>query len=446
MRNNIALLTLLSAALCTDYVCAGEFENAQTAVSNMRIGWNLGNTLDANSGDCNNMWIERWTNRTPSAYETSWGQPVAIRETIHMFKEAGFNTIRIPVTWYPHVGNTLDLCKDTGKWDMSQWVGYEVDPVWMARVKEVVNYVIDEGMYCIINVHHDTGEASTAWLKAEMDSYNKNKERFESLWTQIATEFRDYDEHLLFAGYNEILDKYVSWCFASYKAPGRYNEADARDAYQAVNSFAQSFVNAVRATGGNNAERNLIINTYGSCSGAGTWNQHLDEPLTCLERPHDTADDHIIFELHTYFDHRNLDNVKQEVDEVINDVQTYLLPKGAPAIIGEWGSNSDINANRQNLCDYARYYVEKCKEAGIANCYWMVLSDGADRNVPKFTAPDLVVAIVKGYYGEGGYSSIAEPVAENDTDPSIYNLMGVQVSGDLPAGIYIRAGRKFIVR
>lgn len=449
MKTNLkkSLLFLLGASLYIAPAYSAEFENAQTAVDNMRIGWNLGNTLDSNSGDVANMWIEQWTDCLPASYETAWGQPVTTRETIHMFKEAGFNAIRVPVTWYPHIGNTIALCKETpGKWDMSKWEGYDVDPAWMARLKEIVDYVIEEDMYCIINVHHDTGAASTAWIEASMDSYNKNKDRFESLWTQIANEFRDYDNHLLFAGYNEMLDKYDSWCFASFSSPSHYNKADAEDAYQAVNSYAQSFVNAVRATGGNNAERNLIVSTYGACNGSGTWNQHLDEPLTYMERPQDTTADHIIFEVHSYFDVSNLNNAKKDIDAVISDVTKYLKSKGAPVIFGEWGTTSDIDTYRKNLCDYARYYVEKSKEAGIAMFYWMVLSDGADRSVPKWTTPDLKEAIVKGYYGEEGFNSIASPAIDENSDSPTYNMMGIPVSGNLPAGIYIRNGKKFIIR
>ena len=87
---------------------SGEWESAASAVRNMGAGWNLGNTLDTNSGDITNMWLEAYSDRSPTAYETGWGQPVTTRALIHMFKEAGFNAIRVPVTWYPHMG-TLEV-------------------------------------------------------------------------------------------------------------------------------------------------------------------------------------------------------------------------------------------------------------------------------------------------------------------------------------------------
>ena len=209
---------------------AQEFESATSAVKNMRVGWNLGNTLDANSGSTTNMWIEKYTQRKTSDYEKAWGQPVTTEALIKMFKDAGFNAIRVPVTWYPHMG----VVNNELNWDIDSWTPTKVDEKWMARVKEIVDYVINNGMYCIINVHHDTGAATTAWIRANTANYNKYKDTFEDLWTQIATEFKDYDEHLLFEGYNEMLDSYGSWCFASFAAPGQYDAESAADSYEAV--------------------------------------------------------------------------------------------------------------------------------------------------------------------------------------------------------------------
>ena len=248
-----------------------DFESATQAVSNMKIGWNLGNTLDA---------FNDATKRTLDS-ETCWGQPTTKAELFPMFKNAGFGAIRVPVTWSNHMDSN-------GK----------VDEAWMARVKEVVDYVINAGMYCILNVHHDTG--TDAWIVADMDNYTANKSKFEYLWQQIATEFRGYDEHLLFEGYNEMLDANNSWSYASSKNSGSYDATAATSAYNAINSYAQSFVSTVRATGGNNAMRNLIVNTYAACCGMGTWNTHLQDPLTQMALPTDNAAGHIIFEVHSY--------------------------------------------------------------------------------------------------------------------------------------------------
>ena len=383
------------------------FETAREAVENMRLGWNLGNTLDCHSGDTLNMWIERWSSRRTSDYETAWGQPVTKGGLMKMFKKAGFNAIRVPVTWYPHMEAKFRFATSQSiVWYPSEDdIGTEVQAAWMKRVHEVVDYIVGRGMYCILNVHHDSGDANTAWLIADEDSYAREHERFEKLWTQIAEEFRDYDEHLLFEGYNEMLDVKRSWCFASYAATGKYDAAIAKSAYNAVNSYAQSFVNAVRATGGNNAQRNLIVTTYAACDGHGTWNSYLQDPLKQMRLPDDTTEGHLIFEVHSYPDVSNLATAKSDLNTAIRNLKNNLEKKGAPIIYGEWGalSSSAYDDQRENLLAFARYFVEQTKKNGMGTFYWMGLSDGAHRGVPEFSQPDLLEALQKGYYGEVGY-------------------------------------------
>lgn len=370
-----------------------EWEDAVSAVRNMGAGWNLGNTLDSNSGDSEHMWIEAWSTHYPKDYETAWGQPRTTKALIHMFKEAGFGAIRIPVTWYPHMG-TITL-HDSEKWDPSTgWTGFDVDSAWMVRVKTIVDYVMDEGMYCILNVHHDTGAANTAWLVASDAGFEKAKERYRSLWEQIANTFKDYGERLLFESFNEMLDPYDSWCFASYAAPGNYNAEVAKSAYSAINHYANLFTATVRATGGNNERRNLIVNTYGACSGDGTWNSHLTDPLASIiipERP-----GHIAIEIHSYWDAEKFESQKADVDRLFTNIDTYLVKRlGVPVVIGEWGGGSgeDSDANVR----FASYFSQKAKDAGAAAFWWMGLSDGNDRSTPAWTMPKTKDAILKAY-------------------------------------------------
>ena len=360
---------------------AGPFETAAEAVLNMGAGWNLGNTLDSNSNDVDNMWIEAWTKRKPADYETAWGQQQTTRALIHMFKEAGFGAIRVPVTWYPHMG-TITL-HDQIKWDRSTWTGTDVDPAWMARVKEVVDYVIDEGMYCILNVHHDTGAESAAWLVAGEQEFEAAKDRYKALWQQIADTFKDYGEKLWFESYNEMLDPYDSWCFASFNdQPARYDAAVAASAYKGINSYAKLFVETVRATGGHNAERNLVVNTYGGCSGAGTWNAHLLDPLTQFQLPEKPG--HIAVQVHSYWNADRFEAEKGDIDKFFRDLQTQIVDRlGVPAIIGEWGGGT--NEDTLDNANFAKYFSQKAHDAGIAAYYWMGLSDGADRSVPKWS-------------------------------------------------------------
>ena len=367
------------------------FESAGQAVLNMGAGWNLGNTLDSNSGDLDNMWIEAYTSRTPKDYETAWGQPEATRALIHMFKEAGFGAIRVPVTWYPHMG-TITL-HNQNQWDPSTWSGTEVDPAWMARVKEVVDYVIDEEMYCILNVHHDTGAGSTAWLIASVDGFDAAKTRYQALWEQIANQFKDYGPKLLFESYNEMLDPYDSWCFASFATPDRYDATVATSAYNGINSYARLFAETVRATGGNNAYRNLIVNTYGACSGDGTWNSHLSEPLTQMALPEEPG--HIAIQVHSYWDATQFNSQKADIDRLFTNLDTHIIKRlGVPVIIGEWGGST---AEDQLNVRFASYFSQKAKAAGIAAFWWMGLSDGQDRSLPAWTMPKTKDAILQPY-------------------------------------------------
>ncbi|MBR4841545.1 MAG: glycoside hydrolase family 5 protein [Bacteroidaceae bacterium] len=442
MRRTI-LLGCLSVLLLP--VQAQEFEKAQDAVNNMRVGWNLGNTLDAHSGKTTNMWIERWTGRKTSDYETAWGQPVTEPELFVMLKEAGFNAIRVPVTWYPHMG--LKTNANSLVWDKEKNpLGMKVDDAWMKRVHEVVDYVVSQGMYCILNVHHDTGASDVAWVVADKSSFEENKVRYDSLWTQIANEFRDYDSLLLFESYNEILDPLGSWGYPSSKSEGGYDKKIATSAYDAVNSFAQTFVNAVRATGGNNRTRNLVINDYAasSCAGSG---DHDKEPFTSLVIPDDPEDpdkEHLILEVHHYIYLDNISGAKTQANNLLNDYRERFVWNGIPVIIGEWGTlDSDeidvqTDSRYSQFLDYCKYFVQQAKKKKIATFYWMGLSDKKSRSVPEWSQPDLKDAIITGYYGKNGYvAGVESNVTDSRSSYADYWL---------PGGIVIRNGRKYFVR
>ena len=465
MRKLLSIILLAIMASTTCWAQNTEFETATEAVKNMAVGWNLGNTLDSNSGDTLNMWIEHWTARTPSDYEKAWGQPVTKASLMKMFKDAGFNAIRVPVTWYPHMEAKFRFTSnDNSNWYPSRDdIGTKVNAAWMRRVKQVVDYVIDAGMYCILNVHHDTGASNTAWLVASEADYEKQHERYEALWKQIAETFRDYDEHLLFESYNEMLDTEDSWCFASFGAQGNYNATIARSAYNGINSYAQTFVNTVRATGGNNAQRNLVVNTYGACDGNGNWNSHLQDPLKEMKLPDDEVMNHLIFEVHSYPDIKNLSSAKSTLNTTISNLKKNLASKGAPIIFGEWGTSTDkaYEQYRSNMLSFYRYFIEQTKKAGIGTFHWMGLSDGDHRSVPEFNQADLVEAIIKGYYGEDGYISGIENLTPSPShqgvgsiegDEGVYDLSGRRVCSftpnldNLPKGVYIVGGRKIVVR
>lgn len=393
-----AAITFRFSTKDPDPVDPGSWETAAAAVKNMGVGWNLGNTLESNSGDVNNMWIEAQTvwnpgyKLTTSDYETAWGQPVATRELIHMFKEAGFNAIRVPVTWYPHMGT---ITVNGNYWDKSSWTGFDVDRAWMTRVKEVVNYVIDEGMYCILNVHHDTGTATTAWLRADKGVYASVKERYVSLWTQIATDFESYGERLLFESFNEMLDVTNTWNYVSKAADDM------------INTINADFVAAVRATGGNNVKRNLVLNTYAASPDT--------RVLQDFKLPQDDVEGHLMAEVHSYAPYTFAFNPSEtdtwqpktvfddacdrEVRSIIDGVGQYLVARGIPCILGEFGADTREGEPRREseLAKQAACYISQAAKYNIACFYWMSLSDGADRSEPKWTKEALKDAILKAY-------------------------------------------------
>jgi len=364
-------------------------ENATDAVKNMGLGWNLGNALDANSQQYHDPTQANYWGQQDVTSESCWGQFPTKTELLTMMKDAGFGAIRVPVTWYNHMD-----------------IDGNVDEAWMNRVHDVVDYVISQGLYCIINVHHDTGADSqnwASWLKADASVYTAQKARYEKLWQQIANEFRNYDQHLLFEAYNEMLDAQSSWNFAQ-----------SNTSYDAINNYAQSFVNVVRATGGNNAQRNLIINDYGASSGSGTWSTKLQDPLKQMKIP-DGESNHIIFEVHNYpslidndKQNRSISDIQTEIDAWITNLKTHLVNKGAPVIIGEWGTNNvdagegktDYDVRKDLMFQFVDYLIKAMKQNDIATFYWMGLTDGIARTYPAFTQPDLALKMLKAYHGD----------------------------------------------
>ena len=341
-------------------------ESAQSAVDNFGLGFNLGNTLDANG--CG-------TGKPVATYETFWGQPETTQDMMTFLMQNGFNAVRIPVTWYEHMdaeGN--------------------VDEAWMMRVKAIVEYAMNAGLYAIVNVHHDTAAGSGAWIKADTDVYAATKEKFKKLWTQIANALADYDQHLLFEGYNEMLDGNNSW-----------DEPQKASGYEALNNYAQDFVDAVRATGGNNATRNLIVNTYAAAKGENVLNNFM--------LPTDAVNNHLIVQVHSY-DPWNFFNTKttwdSECHNTLTEIFSALSKKFTtiPYIIGEYGTHgeSDISVSKSSpaekiklAADQAADMVKLAKDHHSATFYWMSIFDGSDRIQPQWSLPTVVEAMQEAY-------------------------------------------------
>lgn len=304
----------------------GPFEkNATHVVYDIKIGWNLGNTFDAKPEGITDL-----------STETAWGNPKVTKELIDLVKESGFNAIRIPVTW----GNHMDE-------------NNQVDPAWMERVAEVVGYVLDNDMYCILNVHHDTG--TDGWLRASRSNEEAMRAKFTALWTQIATHFADAPDKLLFESFNEILTDNNMW------------NSPPLDAVKVTNELNQIFVDTVRSTGGNNDKRCLIVNTYAASTDSVAINNFV--------LPTDTIEDRLIIEAHVYspfqFTHEdypgNTTYTENEVKSPITTLFVKLGYQGIPVIIGEFGCAD--KENDVERVSWAKFFIETASKYGI-KCFW----------------------------------------------------------------------------
>lgn len=268
-------------------------------------------------------------------YETLWGNPVTTRGMIDTVAKAGFGAVRLPVTYYDHMDE-----KGT------------IDADWLSRVKEVVDYVLDSGMYCIIDIHHDSGE--DGWISADLPTIEQQKQNLSLVWSQIARQFRDYDEKLVFEGFNEILNGRKQWTGAG------------SDAYEAVNLLNQAFVDTVRSSGGNNRERNLIIKPYAASNDA--------DALKNFRIPADTAQQHLLTSIHYYSDFKE---EPDRFDKALQRVKQYFVDQKLPVLIGEYSSWN--NWNEEDGLVYVRTIMGKARDNGLAVFWW-------DRGGSKKTA------------------------------------------------------------
>lgn len=306
-------------------------ERQETLVFAQKLGtgWNLGNTLDAYSKEKKSITVEE--------SETQWHNPITTRQLFKTVKNAGFETVRIPVTWYGH----LD---DNGT----------IDPKWLLRVSEVVDMALAQDLYVIINVHHDT------WLDPGEDNYENGKKMIASVWGQIAYYFSEYDENLLFEGMNEprLLDTANEWDEGTLFA---------RDT---INEYNNLFVKTVRDTGGNNQNRYLLITPY--CSST------EEEVIRDLAVPKDLR---VMVSLHAYIPYQfalnesgtsswSADNEADvaQIDSFFSLVNQYYTSKGVPAVITEFGvMNKDNLTERLEWLDY---FKEKADEQNISYIWW----------------------------------------------------------------------------
>ncbi len=327
---------------------------AYDLVAEMNVGINIGDTLDSSFGNG----------------ETYWGNPRITKDLILAYKNAGFNTIRLPVTWDGSINST------TG----------EPNAQWLARVKEVVDWILEEEMYCIVNTHHEMG-----WLNTSDTGMDLRKVKFGNLWTAIANQFKDYGDHLLFEGYNEMRKSENAW------------NASGTD-YQNLNELSQVFVNSVRATGSNNSSRTLVISTYAA---------NFD--TVGFDLPTDTIENRLAVEFHSYYpqgfcfvggtDSFGSQSDNNEITNYCSKFQQYIISK-VPVILGEFGA---VNKNNDSArAAYAQQVVQTCNSYGIKAIWWdngkVTATNGGDsfalidRTTYQIAKPGIVSALVNNAY------------------------------------------------
>ncbi len=323
-------------------------------VEEMFLGWNLGNTLDADPD------------------ETAWGNPVTTQAMIDAVHDAGFNTVRIPVTWMHH---------------MTGAPNYTIDADWMDRVEEVVGYVISNDMYAILNCHHEE------WVSVMPDAdHDAVEARLVALWTQVAGRFRDYDEHLVFETLNEPRTRDDTQWTGGTPA-----------ARQLVNRYNLAAVNAIRETGGNNALRHIMVPTHAANANS--------ETIADLVIPND--DPRIIVSLHTYYPYElslgggedwGSDSDRQAMEQELDRIHALLPANGRAVVIGEWGTQHRNNTSTR--ADHAETYARLVVERGMCPVWWDngALAPGQDgfglldrsASPPSWAFPEVVTGLASG--------------------------------------------------
>lgn len=330
---------------------AGSFQDGTLSgqlPSGLGLGWNLGNHFDA-------------YNNAVSA-EDAWGNPKATQATFHKVKAAGFNSVRIPVTWLGHIGDAPD---------------YKIQDAWLDRVAEVVSYAEKAGLYAIVNIHHD-GADSKYWLDIKAAAKDpvvqkRTLEQIEAVWTQIAMKFKDKGDFLILEGFNEIHDGGWGWG-ANLKDGGKQ--------YKCLNEWNQMFVSTVRGAGEqNNMERILGIPAYST---------NVDLAIEGLELPVDYLEDRLMISVHCYdpydytlpakyseWGHTAVASKKvpgdNEGDLRKSFVKLYdnYISKGIPVYFGEFGCVNRATAREQAFQQYyLKYFAKLAKVYGVPSCIW----------------------------------------------------------------------------
>lgn len=373
MRKNLKRFmgVLLSAALVVSSMTAGTGSvavkaegtaesfrelDSYTLIAEMGTGWNLGNTMDG----CD------YGAQVPG--ETQWQKVKTTKEIIKTVHDLGFNTLRVPVTWMTMINDE----------------DYSINEEWMSRVQEIVDYGISQGMYVILNIHHD-GADQLSWLnisekdEAKLDAMYK---KFEGTWKTIATRFKDYDEHLIFESMNEIWETYDMGA----------DQVNAE--LEKINKLNQIFVDAVRSTGFNNTTRWLMM--PGRCTQIPTV---VEDQYNFVLPEDSTEENRLMVSVHDYDPFGFNPNYEKLYKKFVRN--------GIPVVLGEYGWKTDSSSVAKRAYNYEGMN-RLMKKYGIIPLAWD--DNGGyglvDRVNLKPLEKHVVDALMRGFFNEGDWENI----------------------------------------
>lgn len=427
MKKQILLTMLLVAS------CSMKAQTAMDIAGEMIPGINLGNTMEA----CPCTWL---TNKLD--WETGWQRTKTTQKVIDCFRDQGFKSVRIPCSWFMHTD-----------------ANYNIDKPWMDRVQEIVDYCIKDDLYVLLNDHWDNGWVENSFNDLSESTQAEKCRIMKILWTQIAERFKDYDHHLLFGGLNEP------------------NAGDDKNKIAALIRYEQAFIDAVRATGGNNEKRILVVqgpdtnieHTYNyfninnlkdSASGALMMEVHFYGPYNFAMMEKDESWGNMAY----YWGaanhvsgsaHNSTWGEESWVMQQFNMMKKKFAQNGIPTIIGEYGAvwrkmPSGENQDKHDA-SIKLWYKTVTQYAISSGCVPMVWDTNSDRGLINRTTCSVVCKAAMEGITEGvnkvkwNYASSLDniPLGSKSGDTRMYNLQGVQVDENYH-GIVVKNGHKFM--
>lgn len=341
----------------------------------IKVGWNLGNAFDAS--DC--TWVS-----DEMLYESAWNGDMTAEQHIETLKQAGFNAVRIPVSWHNHVSEN-----------------YSISEKWLSRVNEVVDWCLERDMFVILNIHHDN---STSFMFPTNQYLEQSKNYISAIWRQLAFHFRDYDERLIFEIMNEprLIGHNNEWWIDE-------NSADCKEAISCINEINQAGVNTIRAAGGYNKTRFIMCPGY-DASADGALNAGFVLPTDPIDN-----NGKIIVTVHAYTPYEFAlqdggtaqwssanENDLRNMTEFMDRLYEKFVKNGTAVIIDEFGAR-DKNGNTEARADFTKTYVAEAKKRGIP-CFWW------DNNA--FSGSGELFGVLNRKTGAWQYPTIAEALTK----------------------------------